>query len=124
MFLHSSDVRKLTLMLPSQSNSKECSSVKIEYQDLCCFTPPSTPCELCPEYVRWDEVVDFGNDESTCKNAAAMLKREEESSDTCSTSREVSMLCRLWSIIHCSFLTFTLMFLNLGDWRSLLLRVV
>ena len=107
LFLHSSDVRKLTLMLPSQSNSKECSSVKIEYQDLCCFTPPSTPCELCPEYVRWDEVVDFGNDESTCKNAAAMLKREEESSDTCSTSREVSMLCRLWSIIHCSFLTFT-----------------
>ena len=71
-----------------KTNSKECSSVKIEYEDLCCFTPPVTPCELCSEYVRWDAVVEFGNDESTCKNAADMLKREEESSDTCSTSRE------------------------------------
>ncbi|KAL7531751.1 hypothetical protein ACHAXR_007497 [Thalassiosira sp. AJA248-18] len=32
-----------------ESNSKECTSNKADYQDLCCFTPPISPCELCSE---------------------------------------------------------------------------
>ena len=73
-----------------KSNTKECSSVKADYQELCCFTPPITPCDLCPEYIRWDEGVEFEGEESTCKEASAFLKREEEFSDKCSSAREVS----------------------------------
>lgn len=71
-----------------QSISEECSSIKAEYQDLCCFKPPTSPCTLCPEYVRWDEAVEFEGAKSTCKIASDMLKREENMTDTCSNARE------------------------------------
>ncbi len=70
-------------------SSNECDSSKTKYNDICCFTPPVTACELCPEFVNWESVVDFEGEETTCKNAADMLKREEESSDTCSVAKEV-----------------------------------
>jgi hypothetical protein len=81
-----------------ESNSKECSSVKADYQDLCCFTPPVTPCDLCPEYVRWDETVDFDGEETTCKKSSAMLKRVEEFSDTCSSAKEVCFVLLIESL--------------------------
>lgn len=72
-----------------EANSDDCSSTKADFEDLCCFTPPSSPCELCSEYVRWDEAVEFDNEKSTCKDAIALLKREEELSDQCLTAKEV-----------------------------------
>lgn len=71
------------------SSSDECASTKAKYQDTCCFTLPASPCELCPEFVNWDAAVDFEGEETTCKYAADMLKREDESSDTCSDAKEV-----------------------------------
>jgi len=71
-----------------KAKSKGCSSVKEDYQALCCFTPPDFPCEICPEYIHWDEAIEFDGEESTCKEATTMLKREEEFSDICSTAKE------------------------------------
>ena len=70
------------------SNSDTCRSTKEDFQSLCCFTPPIAPCELCPEYVRWDEDVEFEGAKSTCKEATTMLKREEEFSDQCNIAKE------------------------------------
>lgn len=74
------------------SSSSECASSKARYQDICCFTPPVTPCQLCPEFVNWDDAVDYDGEETTCKSVADMLKREDESSDTCSTAIEVCVI--------------------------------
>lgn len=71
-----------------ESNSNTCRSTKEDFQSLCCFTPPITPCELCPEYVRWEDNVEFEGVESTCKEATTMLKREEEFSDQCKIGKE------------------------------------
>ncbi|KAL7555041.1 hypothetical protein ACHAWF_018638, partial [Thalassiosira exigua] len=70
------------------SDSDACIAVKDDFQELCCFTPPVTPCQLCPEYVRWDETIDFEGEETTCKRATALLKREEDFSDACSSAKE------------------------------------
>jgi chitinase len=70
------------------SDSEVCSSTKEDFQDLCCFTPPITPCELCPEYIRWDEVVELQGVKSTCKEATAILKRDEEFGDQCKIAKE------------------------------------
>ncbi|KAL9188929.1 hypothetical protein ACHAXT_011419 [Thalassiosira profunda] len=82
------DIEAIFAAEETQSNSKECVSIKADYQDLCCFTPPITPCEMCPEYVRWDEAVEFDGSETTCKQASAMLKRAEEFSDICIAAKE------------------------------------
>jgi chitinase len=71
-----------------ESDSDTCSSTKEDFQSLCCFTPPITPCELCSEYVRWDDEIELKGVKSTCKEATAMLKREEEFSDQCIFAKE------------------------------------
>jgi len=70
------------------SNSDTCSSTKEDFQSLCCFTPPITPCELCPEYVHWDEVVELKGVKSTCKEATTLIKREEEFGDQCIIAKQ------------------------------------
>jgi len=65
------------------SKSEECRDVKSDYHDLCCFRPPTSPCELCSEFVRWDEIVEFDGANATCKDVVALLKREEEIGDKC-----------------------------------------
>ena len=72
-----------------KSNSKECSSIKADFEDLCCFIMPSTPCELCSEYIRWDDIVEFDDEQATCKEVIAMLKREEEMGEKCLSAKEV-----------------------------------
>lgn len=71
------------------STSNECASSQEAYQDICCFTRPVSPCDLCPEFVRWDITVEYEGEKTTCKNAADMLKRKENSTETCSIAREV-----------------------------------
>jgi len=65
------------------SKSEECRDVKSDYHDLCCFRPPTSPCELCSEFVRWDEIVEFDGANATCKDVVALLKREEEIGEKC-----------------------------------------
>lgn len=83
------DIEAIFAAKEVKSISEECSSIKVEYQDLCCFTPPVFPCNLCPEFVRWDETVEYEGVKSTCKIASEMLKREENTTDTCSNAQEV-----------------------------------
>lgn len=75
------------------SSSKECNSAKEDYENLCCFTPPDSPCNVCSEYVRWDETVLFEGEETTCKQATTLLKRLEAESEECSAAMDVSFLC-------------------------------
>ncbi len=75
-----------------RSTSEECHSIKAEYKDICCFVPPISPCDLCPESVRWDETIEFEGVKSTCKKAADTLRREENTTLTCSTARMVCFI--------------------------------
>ncbi len=86
------DIEAIFAANKMRSISEDCYSTKAEYQDICCFVPPISPCELCPELVRWDETVEFEGVKSTCKEAADTLKREENTTLTCSTAREVCFL--------------------------------
>lgn len=73
------------------TTSNECKETKADFSDICCFIMPNTPCKLCEEYVRWDDVVDFDGSKSSCKEVSEMLRRQEEASDTCSTAKQVSL---------------------------------
>ena len=74
------------------ANTKECSAVKSDFEDLCCFVMPTTPCEICSEFVRWEHTVDFDGEETTCKEIITLLKREEAIGEACLSAKEVSKL--------------------------------
>lgn len=71
------------------TTSRECKETKADFHDICCFIMPETPCKLCDEYIRWDETVKFDGSKSSCKEVSELLRRQEESSEICSVSKEV-----------------------------------
>ena len=87
------DIEAIFAAKEVETSSKECKSAKEDYEVLCCFTPPDAPCNICSEYVRWDETVLFEGEETTCKQATTLLKRLEAESEECSAARDVSFHC-------------------------------
>jgi hypothetical protein len=76
------------------TTSSECKSMKEDFQDICCYIMPNTPCNLCDEYVRWDDEVDFDGSKSSCKEVSELLKRQEESSEICLATKEVRLVSK------------------------------
>ncbi len=71
------------------TNSSNCRSMQSQFADPCCYTPPETPCVLCPdESVKRNVLVNFNGGSETCEVVASTLgSRENNGTDECIASK-------------------------------------
>lgn len=77
-----------------EQGTESCAAVIDIYQDLCCYTPPVVPCNLCETETDFLDAytemeVDFWGSPTNCSDAYDyLIRRIESDSDTCSSAKD------------------------------------
>ena len=80
-----------------EEGTEECSAIKDTYRDFCCYTQPTTACNLCETETDFMDAyssveVDFWGSKMNCSDVYDyLIRRIEFDSDTCSSSKESIM---------------------------------